>query len=181
MTELFSLLGEFIKTLVCWVPRLGICRATHGGVKFIRGWKVKRIWPGMFWYLPITTEIEVIPTARQSINLPAQTLVTKDGRSVFISTVLTCEITDPLKAVGHAWDTTDTIMDLGASAALQIVTGRTFAELRDNLAGEVCEELVKEAQKLLRPYGVKILQGRLSDFAECRVFRLIGDGAASYG
>jgi len=181
MDTAFAWVGELVRWMVCWVPRLGLCRATHGGVRFIRGAKVKRIWPGLYVYWPLITEVEVIPTARQSINLPPQTLVTKDGRSVFISVVYTVEITDPVKAIGHAWDTVDTINDIGATAAVQIVTSRTFAELRDNLAGEVCEELAKEAQKLLKPYGVKILQGRLSDFAECRVFRLIGDGAASYG
>jgi len=180
VSELFSLLSDFIKTLVCWVPRLGICRQTHGGVKFIRGWKVKRIWPGMFWYLPITTEIEVLPTARQSMNISPQILVTKDGRSVVVGVVFTVEITDPVKAVGRSWDSTDMISDIGSLAAVKVITSRTFAEIKEEIAGAVCEELAKEAQRLLKPYGVKVLQGRLSDFAECRAFRLIGD-AASYG
>jgi len=167
--------------MVCWIPRLGLCRATHGGVKFIRGAKVKRIYPGLYFWWPLITEVEVIPTARQSINLPPQTLVTKDGKSILISVVYTVEITDPVKAIGRSWDTTDTMTDLGTSAAIQVVTRRTFAELKENLAGDVCDELAVEAQKLLKPYGVKIMQGRLSDFAECRVFRLIGNGAATYG
>lgn len=181
MDTAFAWIGEFVRLMVCWIPRLGLCRATHGGVKFIRGAKVKRIYPGLYFWWPLITEVEVIPTARQSINLPPQTLVTKDGKSILISVVYTVEITDPVKAIGRSWDTTDTMTDLGTSAAIQVVTRRTFAELKENLAGDVCEELAAEAQKLLKPYGVKIMQGRLSDFAECRVFRLIGNGAATYG
>jgi regulator of protease activity HflC (stomatin/prohibitin superfamily) len=181
MENAFGWLGELLRWAICWVPRLGICRATHGGVKFVRGWKVKLVTPGLYIFWPLTTEVEIRPTARQSINLPPQTLVAKDGKTILCSVVYTIEVTDPLKAIGQAWDIDDLIMDLGTTAAVTVVTSRTFAELKEELADKIGKELRREAQELLRPYGVKVIQGRLSDFAECRVFRLIGDGSASYG
>jgi hypothetical protein len=63
----------------CSLMRLGPCptcdlpdaciliiRATHGGVKWVRGKRIKALGPGLHIWWPLTTEVEVIVTARQT-------------------------------------------------------------------------------------------------------------------
>jgi len=174
MDAAFSWLGEFVRWLAAWVPRIGICRATHGGVKFVRGRHVKPIEPGLFLYWPAVTEVNVIPTARQTINPPPQTLTTKDDVAVLVNLAIVVEVTGVVRALGRTWDVDDTVMQIGGSVLTGHVARRTWAELRDGIADTA--ELAEEAGKLLQPYGVKVLQARVTDFARCDVVRVVGTG-----
>ena len=176
MGATFSWIGELVQWFARWIPRLGICRATHGGVKFRRGCHVRPIRPGMYVYWPVTTEIEVIPTARQSVDISPQTLMTKDKATVLVSVVLVYEINDIVKALGKSWNVDDTIREVGGTAVVREVVTRTFADLAKHLVDEIRNELTKKCRTLLRPFGVRVLDARFSDFAECQVIRNVGDG-----
>jgi regulator of protease activity HflC (stomatin/prohibitin superfamily) len=171
MEAAFSWLGDLARWMAMWVPRLGVCRATHGGVKFVRGKKVKAIRPGLFLWWPLVTEYVIIPTVRHPVDLPSQSLTTKDGKSIMVSVTLVVEISDVIRALGRTWDVDDMISDVGTAASIPVVCGRTWSELRKGLEEDVCDELVQEARKLLRPYGVKVIKGRFTDIAEHMVIR----------
>jgi regulator of protease activity HflC (stomatin/prohibitin superfamily) len=173
MSDILSLLGDLVRSLISFIPRIGICRATHGGIKFVRGWKIKKIEGGLYAFWPLTTEVVVIPVVRQCCNPPAQVLTTKDGKTVVVSPVLVVEITDVVKALGRTWDIDDLLLDIAGLAAVQLVADRTWDELR---SGSVAEELAKKSHELLKPYGVKVTMARLTDCAECEVYRVIGNG-----
>jgi hypothetical protein len=68
-------------------PRLGPARfsilviwATHGGVKWGREKHIKAVGPG--WHLdwPLTTEVEVVVTARQTPAFPIRSWQRRTGR-----------------------------------------------------------------------------------------------------
>lgn len=174
--DAFSWINDFLRWLIHFVPRLGICRATHGGVKFVRGKHIKEIQPGLYFWWPVTTEIEIIPVARQSANLAHQVLTTSDGITVMVSAVIIVKITNVIKALGQSWSVDETIDELGNTAVVKAVSSRTFASLRKEVAGEVPKELTRRLQQLLRPYGVKVVEGRLSDLAKAQVIRTVGNG-----
>jgi regulator of protease activity HflC (stomatin/prohibitin superfamily) len=170
-----SWINDFIYWIVNWFPRIDICRATHRGVKFVRGKRVKEVRPGLFMYWPAITEVEVIPVVRQSIDLPSQVLTTKDAKSVMVSAVFVIEIVDIVKALGESWDIVDIIMETGGAAVVESVSKRTKNEMMKCLCGELRQELTRKARKLLRPYGVRVIEGRLTDYSECLVVRNVSD------
>jgi len=186
ITEAFSWIGDLAQWIGSLVPRWHLCRSTHSGVKFVRS-KVKAIAPGIFWIWPVTSEYVLIPTARQSLDIPAQALTTKDGISVLVSVVLVYEVKNIVKALGQTWDPDDTAMEIGGAATVGVVASRTWAELQASLAdGQAAKELSAQAQELLRPFGFKIIRGRFTDCARCLVLRTVGDwsardSGASYG
>lgn len=174
MEAAFAWLGELVNWVGRWIPRLGICRATHGGVRFRHGAHTVPVRPGLYCYWPLVTEVEVIPTARQSINLPAQSLTTRDKATVVVSATLIYEVRDVVKALGRSWDVEETVRELGCTAAVRAVTSRTFEELRKELTDEVRQEMTAKSRALLRRFGVYVIEARFSEFAECEVFRHIG-------
>ncbi len=171
MDAAFGWIGDFLRWAICFFPHLGLCRATHGGVKFVRGKKVRPIRPGLFWYWPLVTEIEMRPTCRYPVDLPAQSLTTADQRTVLVSVTLVVEIADPVKAFGQTWEIDDMIGDIGAAAATEIIPVMRWESILQELKSGLSDKLAKAARGLLRPYGVRVIKARFTDLAEHKVFR----------
>lgn len=171
MEAAFGWIGDVLRWMVCFLPHLGLCRATHGGVKFVRGWKVKKISPGLFWYWPAVTEVELIPVCRHPVDLPAQTFTTSDGHTVLISVTLVIEISDTIRALGKTWDIDDMIMDVGAAAATECIPSMRWDAVRKGFKNGLFDKLAKAARNLLRPYGVRVIKARITDCSEATVIR----------
>jgi hypothetical protein len=137
--EAFAWIGQIIETLGKFIPRLTIVKATMGGVKWRSGKTVKPMMPGLHVYWPIVTEIELIVTARQTLNLPTQVLMTKDRQKVVVGTVVVYRIKDIVQAIGEKnWDVDTTISDITKTAIVSEIAKLTLDEL---LAGVVDESV----------------------------------------
>jgi regulator of protease activity HflC (stomatin/prohibitin superfamily) len=181
--DLFSLLGEVIRSLLKVVPRLVLVRSTHAGVKFRYGTKVLRIdsTNGMFktglhvvW--PLVTEHEILPVVRQAIELPAQYLTTKDGATVAVSGTLVFEVPDIVKAMTETSDFEDDIAVIAAAHIKKTLMKFTFEEIKVNSV-DVDKSLTREMRSALRFAGVRVLEVCLSDFSKTRVLSLFGAGS----
>ena len=164
-------LGDLARWLAAWIPRLEICRATHGGVKFVRGKNVREVRPGLYVYWPAVTEVVLLPTVCHPVNLPPQSLTTRDGKTVLVSVTLVVEVADVVKALAKTWDVDQMIADVAGAATMEVVSERTWKELRQD---DAVEDLVRAARRLLRPYGVRVVKGRFTDCARHTVIRTIG-------
>lgn len=185
MTTALSLLGEILGTFLALVPRILVIRATHGGVKWKRGKVVKEIKSGLNIYWPLITEVEVIPTARQTLNLVTQVVTTKDNRKVSIGTVVVYRIKDVIQAIGRInWDVDATVNDITQAAIVSSIAGHEFNKLLSMVAvGELNNLLTEVTRKELDEFGVFVFFCKLTDFSECRVFKILLDsgGAAVRG
>jgi len=175
MDSAFAWIGQIMEWLGKFFPRLLIVRRTHAGVKFVQGAKVVKLNPGIHFYWPLITEVEVMPVVRQTHNLVTQTLTTKDDVSVIIGAVVIYEINDIIAAKSENWDIDDTVSDITQMAVMKIVSNWTYNDLRDQLGDKVENELGIETRRQLKPFGIKVLRCGASDFGKCRVFRVISD------
>lgn len=173
--DAFAWIGYVFEWLGKFVPRLLIVRRTHGGIKFVRGSKVVELKPGLHLYWPIMTEVVTTPVARQTHNMVTQVLMTKDKVSVVVGAVLIYEISNVVDALSNNWDISDTISDVTQMAVVNVVNAWTFDEFRSELGGKVENELSIETRKQLKPFGVKVIRCGISDFSQCRVYRVIDD------
>jgi regulator of protease activity HflC (stomatin/prohibitin superfamily) len=183
MESAFAWLSQLVETIYRFVPHILIVRATHGGVKWVRGRKVKPLNPGLHLYWPLTTEVEVIVTARQTIAIPDQVLATKDGRKVVVKTLVVYKIRDVVHAIGRVnWDVDVTINDLTQSAVVRVVATHTYDEIMKGIADDsLTTTLTREVRKELRQFGVHVVRSKLVDFAECKVFKLLTSQADKAG
>ena len=179
MDTAFAWIGQIMEWLGKLIPRLLIVRRTHAGVKFVGGSKIVELKPGLHFYWPITTEVEVMPVARQTHNLVTQTLMTKDKQSIVIGAVVIYEINNIVDALSNNWDVSDTISDVTQMAVVNVVNTWNFEELADQLGAKVENELTIETRKRLKPYGVAVHRCGVSDFSKCRVHRVITDAEAA--
>lgn len=176
METAFAWLSNLIDSIAALIPRLKIIRSTHGGVKFKNGKKPIEIRPGLIFYWPLTTEIEIIPTARQTNNLPSQCLLTKDGKTVVVGGVVIYSINDVVAGVSRNWSLDQTINDIAMISITKVITEHTLEYLQNNLTNSIAKSLTKEARARLKSYGVRVHKVALTDFSRCLVIRNMADG-----
>ena len=173
MEGAFAWIGSIAEWVGQFVPALVHVQSNYAGVKFVRS-KTKVLQPGIHVYWPVTSSVLQYPTARQTLNLPAQFLLTADERVIMASVTVVFTIDDIEKAIVDTWDFNDTIRDVAQGAAKLAVCKRQFAELVKDTA-KVDNELAKKIRSAVKPYGVAVENAFLTDFAPARVHRIVGD------
>lgn len=169
----FGWIGQIIEWFGQFIPRLLILDTTQGGVKFRRGNEITELKPGVHVYWPIITIIKVFPVARQTIDLTAQTFETKDGKAVQVSGMIRYSVTDVVALLTETFDPDNTIRDTGMSVLHDILIQYTWNEIREGMInGVLPKELVKEVQKELKPYGVKVQKVGIKDMVGTTVYKV---------
>ena len=162
------------EALSSWIPRLLIVQMTHSGVKWVRGGKIVELKPGLHWYWPLVTEYALIPTGRQTLNTPPQTLMSKDRKQVVASGVIIYSIKDVVQAIGHRnWDVESTADDITQAAIVSIVTQNTIEEMMDNICIGIEKDLTDACRKQLRQFGVYVHRAAMVDYSTCRTLNLV--------
>jgi regulator of protease activity HflC (stomatin/prohibitin superfamily) len=168
-------IAEWVGNLI---PRWLIVPATHGGVKFVRGAEVRPFGPGVVWYWPAITQTIVYPTARQTVDLRTQTLVTTDGKVVGVGGMVSYRVVDIEALIGKTYDCDQTIKDICAGAISEVVRSASWPDLQSEEFGR---ELRTIMRRRLRPFGVKVLRTTLTDCAPCRVLKIVNAQSADVG
>jgi regulator of protease activity HflC (stomatin/prohibitin superfamily) len=164
-------LGDVVQALLQFVPRLVLIRETHRGVKFTRRGTTTEMAPGLRWWWPLICDIELVPVARQSIDLPSQTLQTADGVAIVASAVVVYEIAYAVKARTAAWDYDQTISDVARVAFRDHMLSKPWETLRkDPTSGD--KQLTASMRGALRPYGVRVLSVGITDMVKTYVLSL---------
>lgn len=167
-------IGQIVNWIARFIPRWEIIDTTMGGVKFVRGWKPVTIGPGIHWWWPLVTRLQLYPTARQADALPAQTLVTTDDKTIIVGGMIVYEVRDIEKLIAHTYDPQNTIRDLALSAIHDVCARLSWETLKEGQRdGTLDRRLRAETKKALQPYGVKVLKTMLTDLAPARVLKLI--------
>lgn len=173
MGSAFAWFGEIVHWVGMFIPRLLIVRATERGIKWVHGKKVVAMQPGLHLYWPIVTEFTIRVVARQTLNMPAQILITKDKKQVVVAGVVVYNVNDIVKAIGEqSWDVDETVSDLAQAAIVGVITNTDFADLAC-LDDEIIDELTNAARKKLKKFGVHIEKTFLTDFCTTKVLRIV--------
>jgi regulator of protease activity HflC (stomatin/prohibitin superfamily) len=180
METAFAWLGQIFDAILRFVPRILIVRATHGGVKWRYGSDVYPLMPGLHVYWPLVTELEVIVTARQTLALLKQVLMTKDNKKVVVGIVVVYKIRDVVQAIGKTnWDVDTTINDITQAAVVSVIARHTLQELLDMVMTDALNDaLTKATRRELRQFGVFVSRCKLTDFADCQVYKVVMDSQA---
>lgn len=173
---MFDWLSNLLTTFAAVFPRITQVKKTHGAVKFV-GARARPLKPGLHWFWPVTSEIVSLPVVRQSINLVTQVLLTRDRQPMVVSGIIVYRIFDIEAAIARSYDFESTIADVGLTALVEVITGRTLEELMAAVhADTFTADLTATTRRRLKPYGVRVLTAALTDFSTCRVLKLMGIG-----
>lgn len=178
MDSALGWIGQAVEWLAQFVPRWQIIAATQAGVKFIKGKTVVPLQPGIAWYWPATTIMQIYPTARQTVDLRTQTLVTTDGKTVGVGGMVSYRVVDIEALLGRTFDPDQTIRDICGGAISEVVRVCAWPDLQ-TYAFE--RELRRIMRKRLRPFGVSVIKATLTDCSQIRVYRLVNSTSADVG
>lgn len=177
MESAFAWLGQIFDALLQFFPRRVIVRATHGAVKWRWRGEPVELKPGVRWYWPLLSEVEMHVVARQTVNTRTQALVTKDDRQVAVGGVVVYGIYDVVKAIGKLnWMPDDTVKDISQAAIVEVVTSLNYDEIKNGLSGHVQQLLTHKCRKALRQYGIHVKRASFTDFSPCRTHNMLGFG-----
>ena len=169
-------IGSIFETLLKFFPHLRIIKLTQGGIKLRRGNEITVLTPGLWWYWPIITTIDVVTTVRDTVDLNGQTFTTKDNKSVLASGMIMFSVSDVEKLLTSAPDYTNTICDVSMNIIHDVMIQYSWEELRTGIMnGTIGKELRREAQKELSQFGIKVISLGLKDLAPVRVLKVVQD------
>ncbi len=170
----FEWLSALVEWFGKWVPNYRIIKATEGGIKFKGGKKTIALSPGVHWFWPARSELEILAQLRQADDLRSQTIVTKDDKVITVGGMVIYEVIDMLQFAGHTYDGPTTVKEITLTSIHDVLCGMTWDELKDEQRrGTLATKLKNEAKRQLDDYGVKVLKVMLTDLAPGRVIRLI--------
>lgn len=175
--ELLKLIMDYIER---WWP-VTIINQYEQAVLLRKG-KFRRVLNPGWHFLPLKMVLldrvisEVVVTT--TLNIPPQSLVTKDDQQVVISTIVKYEIEDIEKYVLKVCDQVDALRDVTQGINKHAIIKKTYDEIRANLRTIDTEitNLVKEEAK---EFGIRIKRVTLSDFGKIRSIRLFNEQTIS--
>lgn len=166
ISDFFGFFGKLI-------PRILIVRRTHQGIAFIRGKKVKKLFPGITIYWPILTEVLTYPVVRQTANLNAQCLMTNDDFTVVAGGIVVYSVYDIEKALAETWDLDETIVDISQVGLRNVIVSKTISQINNNRK-EIDQQLTTELREQLKEFGINVIRVSIADFAKCLVIKNMG-------
>jgi regulator of protease activity HflC (stomatin/prohibitin superfamily) len=172
----FGWIGEIFQALLKVLPWLVIVPATHGGVAFVRGHRVKEWKPGLHWYWPLVTTHKLMATVRQTQRIQSKIVMTKDMQTVTVGALVTYVVDDIVSALAKIADLPSDIMERSQGAILAEVSERTLEEIQCNRIA-FNAGLTDRVGNVLNGYGVQILQAQLTEFAPCTAYAINGHAA----
>ena len=169
-----DVLGQLVDAFLSLVPRPTTVRATHKAVKFKWG-RAVIVDSGWRWWWPLTTEMDEHPVVSQPLELPAQSVMTRDGQSVVVSGVALYHVTDLRSYAVDNYDSDEAMAEVAGSAIRDVVVSKTLQELQEPDGRKAANKtLVAQARQELSRYGVEIEYFKLTDLSVCRVINLVG-------
>lgn len=173
---------KLVELLVQWIEALKFCCIVDSyeqGVHLRKGNFLRVAEPGLRFHLPgyldriITANIK--PCARA---LGLQSLVTKDGKTVSLNTVITHYITDIRTAILEVENVHQAILDSCAGEIGRLVMANTLEQIvHDDFPNKLSIACRRRAKK----YGIHIEEVQIMELTPARALRLLQDDKAGAG
>ena len=168
LDKLIEFLLGFIKELLPFI----IIKQYEKAVIFRFGKYRKISLPGFHWKIPFFFFYDVYGIAVTTLTLPAQTIITKDGKSVVIKATVKYEIED-LKIFGvQVADAIDALSDTSRGVIFDEIKNLTYIESYQKDINKVINPKIKREAK---SWGIKVHKVTITDYSEMMSLRLFNE------
>lgn len=144
----------------------------------LRGGKFKKVLKQGWYFLPLKMllldrvyEVVVVTT---TLDIPSQTLVTKDDIPISISYIIKYNINDTEKYYLKISDQTDAIKDTAQGIIKTVIVDRTYNELKEKL-DQIDKDITRLIKGEVKRYGIEIEKATISSFCKTPAFKLFND------
>jgi Membrane protease subunits, stomatin/prohibitin homologs len=166
MGQLFQLILDNLHKL--WPYR--VVDADCQGIRLYRG-GMTLLQPGGHWFCPGLQKVEEWTVVYQNIDCGDQRLTTKDNTKVTLSCNLGYRVADLVKMRMQFQHFDTSLRNVARGIVYEVVTTHTYAELVADPA-MIQKALVKGCRKELEGTGVRVLDAKLDQFVETRMYSI---------
>ncbi len=168
-------MGDFLRIVLeklyeVWPLR--VVRSYQKGVPFWLGEVGEEKGAGVYAFVPFFGAFEIVDVVEDVIDLPSQSITTKDGKMVTFSANVSFEVVDAVAL----WTQ---VQDFGENLS-RVACGHLALKIREWTWDELQEGQRKLELSLrdtlttrVKPWGVRVLECRLTDCVQAKQFRLI--------
>lgn len=168
-----SFLTQFFEWVRQFLPPWVVVRADEQGSWLRWGHPRGMLGPGFHWFWPVADQVTIYNVAYQQVDLPAQTVPTKDGKEVTFSANIGYVITDAQLMELNVQDFDSTLQRVAMGLLARKVSGRTYAEVTEERA-EYEDAMTRSLATRVKSWGVEIKDVRITDFCRTRPIRVFG-------
>lgn len=135
------------------------------GVRSTWGRNPKRLKPGLRWSLWLIHEIITVPATQTVIDLPTQTIITKDKKTLCFSVNIGLVVTDPVAYYSGVHDFDESTKGLAMIHLAKRVGAMTLEEFIEGKA-ELEKSLKGTLETLWKSWGTECTHVGFTDYAE---------------
>ena len=169
---MFDKLIEFLFEIIEKVLPVFVIKQYQQGV-LLRGGKYKKdVYPGLHLKIPFLDDVDVYPVVTTTLDLPAQSIVTKDGIAVVIKTIVKYKVNN-IKVFGiEVGDAIDALSDMTRGINFNTIHRRTWLETCEQ---DIEKIITKEAKKESKQWGIEVEKVTISDYSKMNSLRLFNE------
>lgn len=153
-----------------WLIPFQIVDQYESGIHMRLGKFYRVLEPGLRFRWWAVDTFSVINVATTTMPLRAQSLTTKDGKAVVVSSILKYRIIDVKPTMLELWDAEDVLRDTAMGAVKDVVSERTLKRLNEKSTEQRVMDII---QGELADYGVEVHRITFVDLGAVRSYRLI--------
>jgi len=168
LTQIFELLTRSYELLKPFY----VVDQFDGAVLFRLGKFKRPLDPGLRVKVPFIDYIYTQSNLITTMQLQPQTLTTKDGKAVVISSIIKYQIIDMSALVLKVYDAVDVVQDVSLGAIKEVVSKSEYSRVNSD---SIMSRVAKVVQKDVGEYGFKIHSVKFIDCGSIRSIRLIQD------
>lgn len=168
---MFDKLIDFLIETVDKVLPVVIVNQYDKGVLLRRGLFVRVLDGGWHFKIPFVDEVIHQTYVTTTMNLPAQSLLTKDKKHIVVKAVIKYSIFDVKVLTLETWDAVDAISDTTQGIIKDVIMDLDFNELSKDTDNTITIKARREAKK----WGVEIEKVTFTNIGEIRSIRLFNE------
>jgi len=180
MENAFAWLNAIFQYLGRFIPQFFLVKWTDRGVRYRRGKFPVEVAPGLRWYWPLTTHVEMAEVVWSVQEFTPTVLTTKDGKSISIGYSMLYRIVDVVKTHTSTDNFMESLGELAELPLADIVHSHTAEELRSMMElkpgarqSKLNRMLTKRARREVGWLGIEIKYCRIHLDAQTRVIKLL--------
>lgn len=167
LDALIGWLKEIWSGLMPWA----VVKEYSKGVKLRFGKFQKVLDPGFYWIIPFVDDVEACVHVTTTLDLPAQSVLTKDGESIVIKAVVKYSISDVEKFYCRVTDAIGALRDISMGSVYDVVKTMDWSELQE---ADLPALMTKEVRKQAFRWGMDVSRVTVTDLSKMKSIRLIG-------
>ncbi len=142
------------------------------GIKLRWGRYKCEIYPGRSWKLPFIDELFVEDTRTDVLNLPTQSITTKDDVSLSISLIVRYRILDVRAYTLNIKDEDNVLGDMAQGITEELITRHIVSQIKNP---SIKLKIKKEVNKQCGEYGFIVISINFADNTKAKSIRLLTD------